>query len=168
MSAPFELDPRLAGDTFGIGSTTLSRILLMDDARFPWLILVPQRAGVSELFDLGDAEAHQLLDEALLLARLMVDPVMRWTLADTTEAAAGTANGADPADPGPDPFVKLNVATLGNVVAQLHLHQVLRTPGDAAWPGPVWGQGTRVPLDPDRRDLLLRAWTTQLEPLLAR
>lgn len=161
MSRPFELDPRLAGDSCEIGRTSLSRVLLMDDARFPWLMLVPERAGASELFDLADPEAHQLLDESLLLARLMADPAMRWTLAARPQEPASTATAAHPP-------VKLNVASLGNVVAQLHLHHVLRTPGDAAWPGPVWGHGTRTPLDPDRRAALLRAWTAQLAPLLAR
>lgn len=174
MSAGFDLDSRLAGDTLEVGRTRLSRVLLMNEARFPWLILVPERRGISELFDLPGAEAHQLLDESLLLARLMAAPAMRWTLA-TADAAAGaepfTTAGATTITAtggvGAEPFVKLNVASLGNVVAQLHLHHVLRTPGDAAWPGPVWGHGARVPLERDRGDALLRAWTVQLAPLLA-
>ena len=108
----FELDPRLAGDAVFIADWPLSRVLLMDDARFPWLVLVPRRAGKSELDDLSLADQADLLVE---IKRAMA--LLRWRT----------------------PCEKLNVAALGNIVRQLHVHVVARHTGDAAWPGPVWG-----------------------------
>jgi len=116
MSA-FELDPQLAAETHAVGDLGLSRVLLMDDARFPWLILVPRRAGMRELIDLCLDEQHVLLDEI-------------------AHCATALRNMEKPD--------KLNVAALGNVVAQLHVHVLARTRQDAAWPRPVWGVGTRI------------------------
>jgi len=115
MSA-FELDAQLAADTHAVGDLELSRVLLMDDARFPWLILVPRRAGKRELLDLRIDEQHVLLHEIGCCATALRD--------------------LDKPD-------KLNIAALGNVVAQLHVHVIARTRQDAAWPRPVWGVGTR-------------------------
>ena len=114
----FVLDPRLAGDTHCVGDLDLSRVLLMDDARFPWLILVPRRANLRELIDLDIAAQQLLLAEVDRCARIL----------RTLEK--------------PD---KLNIAALGNVVAQLHVHAIARRANDAAWPQPVWGFGERVP-----------------------
>ncbi len=114
----FILDPRLAGDTHAVGDLELSRLLLMDDARFPWLILVPRRAHLRELTDLDAAAQQCLLVEIDRCARAL--------------QALFT----------PD---KLNIATLGNVVAQLHVHVIARHIHDAAWPRPVWGFGEREP-----------------------
>jgi diadenosine tetraphosphate (Ap4A) HIT family hydrolase len=114
----FVLDPRLAGDTHRVGDLELSRVLLMDDARFPWLILVPRRANLRELIDLDAAHQRRLLAEIDRCARAL----------RTLEK--------------PD---KLNIAALGNVVAQLHVHVIARRADDAAWPRPVWGFGERVP-----------------------
>jgi diadenosine tetraphosphate (Ap4A) HIT family hydrolase len=116
----FPLDPRLAGDTHPIGELALSRLLLMDDARYPWLILVPRIAGARELFDL---DGH---DRATLLAEL-----------DAVGRAVETLLRPD----------KFNIAALGNVVPQLHVHVVARYSADAAWPLPVWGIGERVPYE---------------------
>jgi len=116
MTAAFELDARLATDTHLVGELELSRVLLMDDARFPWLILVPRRAGMRDLVDLARAEQHVLLDE----------------IGRCSTALRNMDN--------PD---KLNIATLGNVVAQLHVHVIARNLHDAAWPRPVWGVGER-------------------------
>jgi diadenosine tetraphosphate (Ap4A) HIT family hydrolase len=116
----FELDGRLAADTFVLGSTSLSRVLLMNDARFPWLILVPERADVSEPFDLSEADQEQLWQESMRLG-----------------GAMKTHFAAD----------KINVAALGNQVAQLHVHHIARFHVDAAWPGPVWGVGRAVPYE---------------------
>lgn len=113
----FALDPRLKGDTHFASDWPLSRVLLMDDARFPWAILVPRIAGVSEWFDLSLQDQAQLSREALALAAQMK-----------------TITGAR----------KMNVAALGNMVAQLHVHVIARFDGDAAWPGPVWGVGTKT------------------------
>lgn len=118
-AAGFRLDPRLAADGPAVGDLDLCHVRLVDDARFFWLVLVPRRAGLVEILDL-DAAGRSALMEEIAAASAAV------------KAASGCA--------------KLNVAALGNVVAQLHVHIVGRNPGDAAWPGPVFGVGTRVPL----------------------
>ena len=127
MSA-FELDPQLVADTHTIGDLTLSRVLLMDDARFPWLILVPRRAGMRELIDLHTDDQHALLHEIGHCATALRE--------------------LEKAD-------KLNIAALGNVVAQLHVHVIARTHRDAAWPRPVWGFGQRVAYDSSALQLRL-------------
>lgn len=114
----FVLDPQLEQDTLPIGDFPLCRLLLMNDATYPWFILVPRREEVSELFQLGSADQHQLWSETTTLAEIIKDTF-----------------GAD----------KMNVAALGNVVSQLHIHVIARRRGDAAWPAPVWG---RQPADP--------------------
>ncbi|MDR7038651.1 MULTISPECIES: HIT domain-containing protein [Methylobacterium] len=128
MNAEFDLDPRLAADTVAVGDLALSTVLLMDDARFPWFILVPRRTGASEITDLGEADSALLWDEIRL------------------------ATGVMQALSRPD---KVNVAALGNVVAQLHVHVVGRFRSDPAWPGPVWGQGERKPYPPHARAQLV-------------
>lgn len=114
----FTLDPRLAADTIALGDLALSSVLLLDDKRFPWFVLVPRRPGVSELTDLTPADAARLMDETRLAVGVM-------------QALAK-----------PD---KVNVGALGNMVAQLHVHVIGRFRSDPAWPGPVWGHGTREP-----------------------
>jgi diadenosine tetraphosphate (Ap4A) HIT family hydrolase len=109
----FHLHPQLAKDCRDLGSLGLCRLLLMDDAQYPWFILVPQREGARELHELDAADRAALWDESALLAGAMV------------RAFA------------PD---KLNVAALGNVVPQLHLHHIARYKHDPAWPAPVWGK----------------------------
>jgi diadenosine tetraphosphate (Ap4A) HIT family hydrolase len=118
MSTDFTLDPQLAADTVHVGDLALCSVLLMDDARFPWLILVPRRAGASEITDLSPADAQALMDEMRIATGVML------TLAK------------------PD---KVNVAALGNVVSQLHVHVIGRFRSDPAWPKPVWGIGTAAP-----------------------
>jgi diadenosine tetraphosphate (Ap4A) HIT family hydrolase len=124
----FTLDPRLAADTVEVGDLALCRVLLMDDARFPWLILVPRRPEVSEITALSEADADGLWREVRIAARVM-------------QALSN-----------PD---KINVGALGNVVAQLHVHVVGRFRSDPAWPGPVWGFETRKPYPPHARAQLL-------------
>lgn len=124
----FTLDPRLAADTAEVGDLTLSRVLLMDDARFPWLILVPRRPAVAEVTDLSEADAGTLWREIRLAVGVM-------------QALSN-----------PD---KVNVGALGNVVAQLHVHVVGRFRSDPAWPGPVWGFETRKPYPLHARAQLL-------------
>ncbi|MEO6968985.1 MAG: HIT domain-containing protein [Rhodanobacteraceae bacterium] len=126
--AGFRLDPRLAATTAFVADWELSRALLMDDARFPWLILVPRRAGLVELDDLrGDDQATLLreINRAMALLRAMA------------------------------PCDKLNIGALGNLVRQLHAHIVARSVGDAAWPGPVWGSGAPRRYEPVARDALI-------------
>ncbi|MDD2089098.1 HIT domain-containing protein [Pseudomonas guariconensis] len=111
----FVLDSRLQQDSLVLGDFPLCRLLLSKDANYPWFILVPRRADISELFQLNEADQQQLWKETTYLAETLKDSF-----------------AAD----------KLNVATLGNVVSQLHMHVIVRRRDDAAWPAPVWG---RVP-----------------------
>jgi diadenosine tetraphosphate (Ap4A) HIT family hydrolase len=131
----FALDPRLAADTCVVGDFELSRVLLMDDARFPWLILVPRRAGLRELIELPRDDQHVVLDEINRCAHVLH------------------------ALHKPD---KLNIAALGNVVPQLHIHVVARHAHDAAWPRPVWGVGSRESFAPDARTARIGALRTAL------
>lgn len=114
----FELHPQLANDCITVGDFPLSRLLLMNDAQYPWCILVPRVADVTEVFDLDLADQQRLAAESVLLSRLL-----------SKEFAAD----------------KMNVAALGNVVSQLHVHHVVRYHDDGAWPAPVWG---RLPVRP--------------------
>ena len=116
MTSPdgFTLDPRLAADSLLLAEGPLSQLRLMDDARFPWLVLVPRVEGAVEWIDLGDHDRHVLLAEVARAGELL------------------RATG---------PCRKLNIGALGNIVRQLHVHVVARTEDDAAWPGPVWGSG---------------------------
>lgn len=118
MDPPFALDPRLAAETLPVGDLPVSSVLLLDDARFPWLVLVPRRPALREITDLSVADYGAVMDELRLAVRVMAKLM------------------------GPD---KVNIGALGNVVAQLHLHVVARFHSDAAWPGPVWGSGPRQP-----------------------
>lgn len=108
----WQLDPRLAGDTLPLGEWPLCKVLLMDDTHYPWLILVPRVLSAAELIDL--------------------DPEQRAQLSRETDAAALALRNVFSPD-------KLNVAALGNVVRQLHVHVIARFKADAAWPAPVWG-----------------------------
>lgn len=114
----FALDSRLQQDCLLIGDFPLCSLLLMNDAHYPWFILVPRREEVSELFQLDAADQAQLWQETTFLAE---------TLKDTFAAD------------------KMNVATLGNVVSQLHMHVIVRRREDAAWPAPVWGRHPAQP-----------------------
>jgi diadenosine tetraphosphate (Ap4A) HIT family hydrolase len=116
----WSLHPQLHADTVLVCDLALSRVLAMNDANFPWLILVPRRAGVSEIFDLG-AEQATLFNEVSLLSRV---------LKDVTQCD------------------KLNMAAIGNVVPQLHVHIVARRKDDALWPKPVWGAAPPRAYDP--------------------
>jgi diadenosine tetraphosphate (Ap4A) HIT family hydrolase len=116
----FALDPRLAADTRPVADLPLSRLLLMRDGNYPWLILVPRVAGAVEILDLDAADRARL-----------------WEEIERVAAALKAETGAD----------KLNVAALGNVVSQLHVHVIARFHGDAAWPAPVWGRVPAIPLD---------------------
>ena len=134
-TAGFALDTRLVADTHVVGDLELSRVLLMNDARFPWLILVPRRAGMREIIDLHIDEQHILLGE---IGR-----------------CATALRNLDRPD-------KLNIAALGNVVAQLHVHVIARTLHDAAWPRPVWGSGHATAYEPDALNLRLASLRTAL------
>jgi diadenosine tetraphosphate (Ap4A) HIT family hydrolase len=114
----FALDSRLAGDTIPVGDLALCSVLLLNDSRFPWLVLVPRRSGVTEITDLSEADSARLMAEIRIATRVMLDLAK------------------------PD---KVNVAAIGNIVSQMHVHVVGRFRSDPAWPGPVWGFGARTP-----------------------
>jgi diadenosine tetraphosphate (Ap4A) HIT family hydrolase len=126
----WSLHPQLANDTTSIGDLTLARVLLMNDANYPWLILVPRQPGIVELIDLDDDQQMQLMSEITLLARVLRDVI-----------------GCH----------KLNIAAIGNVVPQLHVHIVARRWDDAAWPKPVWGAVPARAYEPRQRDQLIAA-----------
>lgn len=126
--ADFRLDPRLAADTVPLASLALCDVLLMNDTRFAWLVLVPRRPDLVEITDLADAAQTLLWQEA--------------------RQAAAALRAVAPCD-------KLNLGALGNVVRQLHVHVVARRTGDAAWPGPVWGSGRAEPYSDAARETLM-------------
>ena len=124
MSA-FELDGRIGKDSELVKKLDLCQLRLQNDSRWPWLVMVPERNGMSEIFDLSPS------DQALLSVE-----------ANRVAAALKQVTGA----------TKINVGALGNIVRQLHVHVIARSEGDPGWPGPVWGHGMREPYQrPDIR-----------------
>lgn len=121
----FALADRILADTTAIASLGLSELRLMNDKRFPWLMLVPRKVGAEEIIDLDAGERAVLTEEIAQVS-----------------AALRAITGCD----------KLNVAALGNIVRQLHIHVVARFAGDAAWPGPVWGAGEAIAYEAAERD----------------
>ena len=119
----FELHPQLAADTVTVGELPLSRLLLSRDANYPWCILVPRRSDIREIYQLDKADRAQLLEESCWLSQ---------TLEDLFQPT------------------KINVAALGNMVPQLHLHHVARFDSDPAWPAPIWGQVPAREYQPDQ------------------
>jgi diadenosine tetraphosphate (Ap4A) HIT family hydrolase len=116
----FELHPRLSQDCIQLGRFPLCRLLLMNESRYPWFILVPERQAISEIYQLTDEDQVQLMRESSHLSR-MLSELFR----------------AD----------KMNIAAIGNLVPQLHLHHVVRYRDDPAWPGPIWGRFEPLPYD---------------------
>ncbi len=114
----FELHPKLKEDTFLIGSFPLSLLLLNNDSNYPWFILVPQREKISEIFQLNELDQSQLIKESSYLSELLLKNYRPH---------------------------KINIAALGNVVPQLHVHHIVRYKIDAAWPQPVWGKVPQKP-----------------------
>ncbi|SEA25863.1 Diadenosine tetraphosphate (Ap4A) hydrolase [Desulfuromusa kysingii] len=135
----FELDQRLRQDTIDCGSFPLSRLLLMNDCSYPWFILVPQRENLREFYHLEEADRQQLWVESIQLS-LWMDQYFH--------------------------FDKLNVAELGNIVSQLHLHHVGRRKSDPAWPGPVWGHRPAVPYPQQEIEVLRQATAIAFADLL--
>lgn len=128
--AGFVLDARLAADSLFIADGPLSQLRLMDDARFPWLVLVPRMADANEWVDLPGGQQRLLLAEINQAATLL----RAW-----------------------QPCDKLNIGALGNIVRQLHVHVIARREGDAAWPGPVWGSGAMQRFDAEEREQRVQA-----------
>ncbi len=135
MESPWSLHPRLAADTVPVGDLALARVLLANDANYPWLILVPRRGGLVELIDLEETAQVQLLSEIAAAAR---------ALKAITECD------------------KLNVAALGNQVPQLHVHVIARRHSDAAWPKPVWSAAPAIAYNETSRKGLLAALRKRL------
>lgn len=126
--AAFELNERLSGDSMFVVTLGLCQLRLMDDRRWPWLILVPQRPAIEELFELKPLDQALLTFETNLAAE---------ALKKTTAAT------------------KINVGALGNIVRQLHVHVIARHEDDPNWPGPVWGFGSREPYGADEKTALI-------------
>jgi diadenosine tetraphosphate (Ap4A) HIT family hydrolase len=126
----WSLHPQLAQDTEAIGDLALSRLLVSNDANYPWLLLVPRRLGVSEIIDLDAADQRQLMAEIAMVS--------------------GALKAVTACD-------KLNVAAIGNMVPQLHVHVVARWRDDPAWPKPVWGAVPARAREPAERERLVAA-----------
>lgn len=132
---PFKLDPRLNNDTLPIGQLELCEIRLINDCRWPWLVLVPMYDGLSEIFDLDPTQQDLLSRETSAVASM---------LKELTGAA------------------KINTGALGNIVRQLHVHVVARQENDANWPGPVWGFGSPVTYDKKDAETLISKLQSEL------
>jgi diadenosine tetraphosphate (Ap4A) HIT family hydrolase len=132
----WSLHPKLSELTTEVGDLPLSRVLLENDSNYPWLILVPRMAGISEIIDLDPNEQVQLLGE--------IDGAARALKAVAT-------------------FEKLNIAALGNMVKQLHVHVIGRSSGDATWPKPVWGLAKPMPYEPAARNVLVNKLRQELK-----
>ncbi len=134
----FQLHPQLAEDTFLIMTLPLSKVLLMNDSRFPWIILVPEKPDLVDLHDLKHDDYNTLTREIRGASKAM--------------AALFKAD-------------KMNVATLGNMVPQLHIHIIARYRNDAAWPAPIWGKGKAEPYEASAAEARIRDIRAALESL---
>ena len=132
MSENFVLHTQLANDSVWIADWPLCQLRLINDSNYPWFILVPRRANIRDVIDLSDEEQSQLWLESAKLSRLMRQKFS------------------------PE---KLNLAALGNMVPQLHLHHIARFTTDVAWPAPVWGKVARVPYNESELAQLLNEWS---------
>jgi diadenosine tetraphosphate (Ap4A) HIT family hydrolase len=131
--AAFQHDPAFDAGSVHAGDWPLCQVRLQDDARFPWLILIPRFGGLAELDDLS-AEQRGVLMEETVRAGAVVRAIGQRSMR---------------------PVEKLNIAAIGNVTAQLHIHIVGRRRDDGLWPDPVWGRGPAVPYEPEVRDAFL-------------
>lgn len=134
----FQLHPRLAADTLPIARLELSELRLMNDSRFPWLILIPMRQEITEVYQLEHEDQQRLIEESSLLSQLLLE-IFR-----------------------PD---KINIAALGNLVPQLHWHLVARSRKDPCWPGPVWGCGQSTPYTEQEQVTLIQQINERLPRL---
>jgi len=114
----FQVHPRLQQDSIEIGRFNLSRLLLINDSQYPWFVLVPERIDITEIYQLSETDQQLLQQESSLLAKMLADNYH-----------------AD----------KMNIAAIGNLVPQLHIHHIVRYKNDIAWPAPVWGKYDAVP-----------------------
>jgi len=118
MTTSFQLHPRLQADCIPVGNFELCQLLLLNDSQYPWFILVPQVAGLRELYELSKAQQHLFTEESNYLAEQLA-----------------VLYQAD----------KMNIAAIGNMVPQLHIHHIVRYQTDKAWPAPVWGKFAAIP-----------------------
>ncbi len=132
MSENFELHAQLAKDSIWLADWPLCQLRLINDSNYPWFILVPRRADIRDVIDLSDEEQAQLWQESAKLSRLLRQKFS------------------------PE---KLNLAALGNMVPQLHLHHVARFSSDAAWPSPIWGKVAAIPYTEQQLVVLLNEWS---------
>lgn len=132
----FDLHPQLAADTLRVGRLELCELLLMNDSNFPWLILVPAVNDVREIHALPPGDQRKLMQEITFVSRRLE----RLTNAD-----------------------KMNVAALGNMVPQLHVHVIARFEADPAWPGPVWGKVPAVAYGDEQKMATLAGLMAALE-----
>jgi len=135
-----EIDPAFLATSHELGELSLCHARLQADARFPWIVLIPRAPGARELEDLSPTQRETLMAEILR--------------AGAAARAVGEALAR--------PAGKLNVGQLGNITAQLHVHVVGRRPGDAAWPGPVWGSGEALAYEPGELRVAIDAARTAL------
>lgn len=117
IESDFHLHPRLSQDSIAVGRFELCQLRMQNDSRYPWFILVPERNGITEIYQLDSAERQQVMSESCYLAEQLA-----------------ICYRAD----------KMNIAAIGNVVAQLHIHHVVRYQADPAWPAPVWGSAPAI------------------------
>lgn len=117
MTIRFQLHPRLQQDCINIGRFELCRLLMMNDSQYPWFILVPEIADIKEIYQLARPERTLLMEESSYLAKNLQQIYK-----------------AD----------KMNIATIGNIVSQLHVHHIVRYQTDSAWPAPIWGKSVAV------------------------
>lgn len=141
----FALHPRLVADTLSIGCLPLSRLLLMNDTTYPWLILVPERPEVREVHELSIADRALLIEEIAAVSAALKETWVHEKLPE-----------------------KINVAALGNVVPQLHVHVIARYSDDPAWPGPVWGKAPPRAYTADAADAMIATVAARLDGLLRR
>jgi diadenosine tetraphosphate (Ap4A) HIT family hydrolase len=124
----FKLDERLQADCFHLQKMELCELLMMNDCRWPWLILVPRFTGLQEIHQMAKTDQITLTEETSRISSILAE-----------------ISGCE----------KINTGALGNIVRQLHIHIIARNPGDANWPGPVWGFDKRQPYDDERRQHMI-------------
>lgn len=125
----FTLHPTLKNDSVVLGEFPLCLVLLIKDAQYPWCVLVPKQDNIREAYELSEADQQQLMKESSILGKGLI-----------------SAFGGD----------KLNVAALGNMVPQLHIHHIVRFESDPAWPAPVWGKHPMQAYSPEQLDAVIQ------------
>ena len=131
----FTLHPRLEQDTFLIRKLEVSQLRLMNDSRYPWVMLVPERPDITDLHHLSGTDYEMVTQEVMQVSKAMENLF--------------------------SPF-KLNVGALGNLVPQIHIHIIARNKADEAWPGPVWGVGEARPYEESEKAILMKKFSNSI------